>query len=405
MTMPVWIMVVLLAAAVAILVSIDALWPEGTAAFRNGLDTGLVVTCILAGIMYVTARRRWSTQLRQQAMDHIRLRNILNAMSTAIVAVDRDGAVIGLNPAASEMLGVPLERALGRTFRELNVNPTVITFMDDAVQSRSMHTAQVQLDAGAREAIARSEPLGGQAGGIVLAMDDVTRLKRLETMRTDFAANVSHELRTPITSIQGYAELLDGASPKESADYARIIMGNTQRLSAIIEDLLALSRLEDEASSELPDLTEVSILSVLSNVAAACQDEAHRESVTLEIDVEADAVVNGSRQLLEQAITNLLTNAIRYGGNGSRVVLHLSAADEDSVAVRVIDKGPGIPLEHHARVFERFYRVDRGRSRQVGGTGLGLAIVKHIALAHGGAVSLAQTPGGGCTFTFKLPRL
>jgi two-component system, OmpR family, phosphate regulon sensor histidine kinase PhoR len=225
-------------------------------------------------------------------------------------------------------------------------------------------------------------------------------------VRSDFVANVSHELKTPITSIKGFLETLsDGAvdDPQNARRFLEIALRQAERLNAIIEDLLSLSRIEQEAeSNQLPRSIE-SVRDVVAGAVDVCRSKAEAKSVVVHVSCDGDphAEVNGP--LLEQAIVNLVDNAIKYSDPGSAVEVAASA-DADTIVIRVRDKGAGIEAAHLPRVFERFYRVDKARSRKLGGTGLGLAIVKHIVAAHGGNIEVESEPGKGTTFTLTLPR-
>ena len=226
-------------------------------------------------------------------------------------------------------------------------------------------------------------------------------------MRKDFAANVSHELRTPLTSIRGYVELLDqSVHDEDGRKRLKIIERNAERLSAIIEDLLTLSKLEsgDESSMELK-FDSVRVADLLQGVASLCEDQARSSQMEIRIDLDDQLPqLEGNHHLLEQALINLLENAIRYSDSGSPIVLR-AQRKLDEVELSVVDSGSGIPADHLPRLFERFYRVDSGRSRDQGGTGLGLAIVKHIALIHGGVAGVESKPGFGSTFFITLPAL
>lgn len=403
-----WLLLALcmLAAAMLAVLALPR-WPDHTGLWRGALTVAVVAGLLIGAQLLRHVRRDASLQSDELRTRQVQLRSILNAMSTAVLAIDREHTVLGLNPAAMELLDSTEPTPSGESLHAMQLDQGLLDFVEGAFTTGGFRTGEVVLHGKVdRSVIVRSEPVHGLAGGIdgiVLVFDDVTRLRRLETMRSDFAANVSHELRTPITAIQGYAELLDSASEAERSDFAQVILRNTKRLSAIIEDLLALSRLEEDQQAGLADHDSVLMHELLAAVARACSQEAALESVLLELECPEHLVCQGSRALLEQAVTNLVTNAIRYGGSGSTVELGAERSDANLISISVVDHGPGIPVEHHGRVFERFYRVDRGRSRQVGGTGLGLAIVKHIALAHQGGVRLTETPGGGCTFTLTVP--
>jgi two-component system phosphate regulon sensor histidine kinase PhoR len=232
----------------------------------------------------------------------------------------------------------------------------------------------------------------------------VTRIKQLENMRKDFVANVSHELKTPITSILGFVETLRGGAldePERAKRFLGIIAEHSHRLHLIVEDLLSLSRLESPEQELTREWVEVDEL--VGGVIRAVSPEAERKNVHLLRDCECstDAFVNPS--LLQQADTNLVDNAIKYSSEDARVRIEvLRPAGE--LVISVHDSGPGIPKRDLPRVFERFYRVDRARSRALGGTGLGLSIVKHIAQAHGGSVEVESEVGSGSTFTIRIPQ-
>jgi two-component system phosphate regulon sensor histidine kinase PhoR len=244
----------------------------------------------------------------------------------------------------------------------------------------------------------------GTAVGAVLVVSDVTRLKQLENIRRDFVANVSHELKTPITSILGFVETLrDGAveDPARAERFLDIIADHAHRLHMIVEDLLSLSRLESQEKSI--SLEEIEVGELVDAVMHACEPQAREKNIRLyrKCDRRTQARVNAS--LLQQAVTNLVDNAIKYSDRDASVGVEISTADGE-LRIAVHDSGPGIPKRDLPRIFERFYRVDRARSRALGGTGLGLSIVKHIAQAHGGSVEAQSELGRGSIFTLTLPQ-
>jgi two-component system phosphate regulon sensor histidine kinase PhoR len=239
----------------------------------------------------------------------------------------------------------------------------------------------------------------------VIVLNDVTEVQRLENVRRDFVANVSHELKTPVASIKGFVEtLLDGAlnDRNDARRFLGIVARQADRLAAIIEDLLALSRIEQsETSGKLP-LDQLPLSGILITASDDCRPRAVERSIRLEVECPPDLTVTVNGPLLEQAVINLVDNAIKYSEAGKAVWL---SADNDATgpAIRVRDEGCGIAAEHLPRLFERFYRVDKARSRVLGGTGLGLSIVKHIVQAHAGTIVVESTPGVGTTFTIRLP--
>ena len=246
---------------------------------------------------------------------------------------------------------------------------------------------------------------GGEAARLAEALNRMAeRLRRLETVRQEFVANVSHELKTPITSIKGFVEtLLDGAleNPEDARKFLEIVARHSDRLNSIITDLLLLSRIEAGGDRAL-ELEESRLRDVLREAVEACSAKAEAKGVRVVLDCPAELAVRANPPLLEQAVVNLIDNAVKYSEPGAEVRVEGSgSADETAVAVR--DRGAGIAPEHVARLGERFYRVDKARSRQLGGTGLGLAIVKHIVQAHGGRVSIESKPGEGSAFRIFLP--
>ncbi len=228
-------------------------------------------------------------------------------------------------------------------------------------------------------------------------------------MRSDFIANVSHELRTPLTSVKGFVEtLLSGAidSREESIRFLDIISRQVERLSNITEDLLTLSRIEEEAKSHGPELHKVKIFKLLTAVQETCGTRASAKHITLEMRCDQTTEVEVEGALIEEALINLVDNAVNYSHEGGHVIISGSVdVPSHEICFSVTDNGCGIAAEHHERIFERFYRVDKARSRKLGGSGLGLSIVKHIALVHNGRATVKSSPGKGSTFYIHIPLL
>jgi two-component system phosphate regulon sensor histidine kinase PhoR len=240
-------------------------------------------------------------------------------------------------------------------------------------------------------------------------MNDMTRLHKLENLRRDFVANVSHELKTPITSIQGYVEtLLDGAL-ENSADARRfleIIAKQSSRLDAIIDDLLTLSRIEQKTDQQDIILEPTAILPLLESAVMTCQPQAEEKKSRINIQCPENLKADINKNLIEQAVMNLLKNAIMYSPEKSAITVKAypsKSAEQEKIIIAVEDQGIGIASEHLERLFERFYRCDKGRSKERGGTGLGLSIVKHIAMAHGGSVAVKSQLGQGSVFSISIP--
>jgi two-component system phosphate regulon sensor histidine kinase PhoR len=246
----------------------------------------------------------------------------------------------------------------------------------------------------------------GNKMGALIVLNDITRLRKLESMRQEFVANVSHEIKTPITAIKASVETLrHGAinKPSDAERFLEITEKHVVRLEAIIEDLLSLSRIEQGSEKEEIILSKGKIRAVLESAIQVCTPNADSKEIELSLICEEDMEATMNSALLEQALINLLDNAIKYSQEGSSVEVELSRT-ESEILLSVRDHGCGIENKHLKRLFERFYRVDNGRSRDLGGTGLGLAIVKHIAQAHKARVSVESAPGEGSTFSIHIPR-
>jgi len=338
------------------------------------------------------------------------LEAVLSGMVEGVVAMDLEERILRMNRAAVRLLGVTHREILGHHLQEVVVNPDIQRFVARVLDRRQQLEEEIALHNGRIYLQAHGALLRDAAGrdiGVLVVLNDVTRLRRLENLRKEFVANVSHELRTPITSIKGAVETLrDGAinDPEDARRFLDITVRQADRLNAIIEDLLNLSRLEQEAEGGGIPLEPGDLNTVLAAAASNCEFKAREKDLHLDIINGEAAITRLNAPILEQAIVNLLDNAINYSPKGGTVQAGVEAGDGELI-IYVKDQGCGIPAEHHNRVFERFYRVDKTRSRHLGGTGLGLAIVKHIALAHKGSVSLSSAPGQGSTFRLHLPRI
>jgi two-component system phosphate regulon sensor histidine kinase PhoR len=334
---------------------------------------------------------------------------VLASMAEGVLAVDSQERVISMNTACGRLLGLDPTQAQGRRLREVVRNVDLSRFITRALGGPEPVEADVLLH-GDRQRVMQAQgsalhDLEGRAIGAVVVLNDVTDFRRLEHIRRDFVANVSHELKTPITSIKGFVEtLLDGAlrDPVDSERFLRIIDKQAERLHAIIEDLLSLSKIEQTEDAATFVLEPGSVRAVLESAAHACQTAAKERAIAVTICCDAELKARLNPMLLEQAMVNLLDNAIKYSEAGREVRITALASDGE-VTITVADRGNGIAAEHIPRIFERFYRVDRARSRKLGGTGLGLAIVKHIVQAHRGRIDVDSTLGVGTTFTIHLP--
>ncbi|CAI2719277.1 two-component system histidine kinase PnpS [Nitrospina watsonii] len=337
---------------------------------------------------------------------------ILASMVEGVIAVDSDEAIISINQSAARFLDVRMEDAQGRSVPEVFRHSQIQDFVKRALKSVEAVESDLVLDRPDEERYLQAvgavlKDAGDVTIGAVIVLNDVTRLRRLENMRRDFVANVSHELRTPITSIKGFVEtLLSGAmqEPENAERFLRIVSNQSDRLNAIIDDLLSLSRIEQDSEKGGLVIQETELRGLLETAIQHSSRQAEEKNIRIEVDCDAALQVALNPPLFEQALVNLVDNAIKYSENDTCIRVTAQASPHQ-VVVSVADQGRGIPREHLPRLFERFYRVDKARSRQMGGTGLGLAIVKHIAQAHNGKVSVQSTVGEGSVFRIHVPRV
>ena len=324
---------------------------------------------------------------------------ILDSMQEAVVAVTAEGHVRWANAVMQRIAGTQIR--VGRPLVHSVRDPELLECVRGALQQGEVHSGRASSLAPGRifEINAASLP----SGGALAVLHDVTRIEAAERSRRDFIANVSHELRTPLTSIQGYVEtLVEGpqASPETTREFLGIIQKNAARMNRLTEDLLALASVEspDYKLAAQPMRASALVEDAIESLGGIVMDS----GVELQQAGAPDALVMADPDAMNQVFGNLIENALKYGKSSKRILVGARQL-EDEVEFFVQDFGPGIASEHLERIFERFYRVDKARSRESGGTGLGLAIVKHIVLAHGGRVWAESELGGGAAFHFTLP--
>lgn len=359
-------------------------------------ETGNDEIAMLAMTLDKTAREL-ETNFRRLESNRRQLETLLNSMEDAVVAVSAQRQVAWFNGATKRLaattiqVGTPLVRAVR--------DPDFLRAVDEVLREAKAQSANLYSVIPGRTFGMTSAPLPD--GGAVCVLRDTTEIARVERTRRDFIANVSHELRTPLTSLLGYTEtLLDESPDAKSREFLEIMRRNAQRMSRLTEDLLTLARVE---SGEYKlELAPVPIDELLKDAQVSFNEFARAKGLTIEIDHSPDLHVFADKEAVHQVFANLLDNALKYASGSTKI--EIGAVDKSGTAeFYVRDFGPGIPSEHVPRLFERFYRVDKARSREAGGTGLGLAIVKHIVLNHGGEVGVKSELRHGSTFWFRLP--
>jgi two-component system phosphate regulon sensor histidine kinase PhoR len=344
-------------------------------------------------------------RIEELERDRARMAAILAGMVEGVLVVNEAGEVQLVNEAARRMLKLD-EDAVGRSYLELVRHPDVAAEISRALDGELTAGLELSLSREPGQVfIARTAPVSSPAGrGAVLVLHDITDLKRADRIRRDFVANVSHELRTPLTAIRGYVEALLDAPPGsgDARRFLEIVARHAWRMERLVNDLLRLARLDagQEPLERAPCETSRLVDGVLAELQPSLQGR--RQTVRVEIAPEAREVV-GDAAKLHDVLRNLVENASNYAPEGSAITVRAAAEPGWSV-LQVLDEGPGIPEADLSRVFERFYRVDKARSRDTGGTGLGLSIVRHLVDLHGGRVSAANRPEGGAAFTVRLPR-
>ncbi|HXX34106.1 MAG TPA: ATP-binding protein [Thermodesulfobacteriota bacterium] len=342
------------------------------------------------------------------------LQTILRGMTEGVLVVDGRARILMVNNALRQLLALSsdvsdrmpveiirnaeLEEAIRKAIRvgesislELDINKSGEKTIEVSVVS--IHPSRTRME----------EDSEGIRGAVAV-FHDITRLKQLEKIRQDFVANVSHELRTPLTTIKGYAEtLLDGALKEDQAfQFVQVIQRHTDRLTKIVEDLLMLSKIETKEFQLKMEM--IFLPNLIDDIIDFVRKPAEKKKISLSRhDIPSSLAVRADRSYLEQILINLLDNAIKYTPEGGRVIVSAGEKDSKDVQFSIEDNGIGIPKEDLSRIFERFYRVDKGRSKELGGTGLGLSIVKHLVQAHGGRVWVESQLGKGSTFYFTLP--
>ena len=337
---------------------------------------------------------------------------ILENMEEGVISVSESGKVNHINLSAQEILGITLNSEGELSVRELIRLPVLRRFIEKALLHKEKREREIVIDEGEvseRIFTVRSSPIfsfKSKYRGSIFVLVDVSELRKLERHRQDFVSNVSHELKTPLTSIKGYAETMQNPSlsQKHLREFSNVIQKHADHLDLLIDDLLTLSKLE--SGTQVLEGQPIDLETLITEVMDVCSIKAKERDIQIKVRSSKGLKVKGSLVLLTQALINLVDNAIKYSPEKTVVTISSSFCEEEGfVELKVKDQGPGIPESQQARLFERFYRVDGGRSRDRGGTGLGLSIVRHIMYAHGGEAGVQSTPGHGSQFYLRIPVL
>jgi len=361
------------------------------------------------------------------------LESVLDNMTSGIVMINRAGVILLLNRMAEELLGMPAHELLGRQYTEARQQYELVRLIGDALERREHLRDELTFYyPEERQIEINLVPIEGRddSGGLLLVLQDVTAIRRLERMRSEFVANVSHELKTPIAAVKGFAETLlggaggdpetqraflgAGGDPETQRAFLKIIHDESDRLNRLVNDILELSKIESRRAPLL--FSPVELGPFIGKTVELLAKEAERKNIRIETEVGDELYVEADEDRLRQIVVNVLSNAINYTPEGGRVRIQVEPVasgdgqiaeedDYDAIRIRISDNGIGIPKKDLPRIFERFYRVDKARSRSSGGTGLGLSIVKHLVELHRGSIAVESTVGVGTTFTIELPVL
>jgi two-component system, OmpR family, phosphate regulon sensor histidine kinase PhoR len=356
----------------------------------------------VANVLDDTAREL-GARLADMGRERAHMDAILNGMVEGVVLVNQTGRLVLTNPAVRQMLRLPAS-AEGLQYLEVVRHPAITRQLSTALAGGRPDPVDVELELDIRRTFdSHAVPVAAErGGGAVLVLHDITDLKRADQIRRDFVANVSHELRTPLTAIRGYVEALtDDPTSSEATRFLEVISRHTLRMERLVRDLLRLARLD--AGQETLERTACSVAAIISGVEHEMQSQLETRHQKLSVAIDADAgMLPGDAAKLHDIFRNLIENAIHYSPDGGTIDI-TSHRRGDQIVIMVADRGPGIPSADLQRVFERFYRVDRSRTRDPGGTGLGLSIVRHLVGLHGGQVSASNREGGGACLTVSLP--
>jgi two-component system, OmpR family, phosphate regulon sensor histidine kinase PhoR len=381
----------------------------------------MVVEIILAGLLLIVAvvwlakrseSRKKPEEEQTNSPENLAVTSLLDATMTGmregLLVVNRDMRVVASNPAARKLFNPSVATLQSQRLTELTRNPAIYSAFLDGLKGIERSGVKVETHGPERQIFdLRVVPIGSANGngaeGALGVFFDITRMERLEIVRQEFLSNVSHELRTPLTAIIAFVETLENGALEDQESCQRflsIIRKNASRMHSLIDDILELTAIE--GGNVRLRAVPVDLHMLVQDVCASLAAKAAAHNVTIKNNVEPDVMVYADERRLEQMLTNLIDNGIKFSREHGTVAISYESDTRDKILVQ--DNGDGIPSQHLERLFERFYRVDRARSRDMGGTGLGLAIVKHLALLHRGEVTVTSELGKGTTFTIHLPK-
>jgi two-component system phosphate regulon sensor histidine kinase PhoR len=375
----------------------------------------LAMVVMLIATLWFALLNRKSSEMpgsdQTQSPENFEVHSLLDATMTSmregLLVVDKDMRVVASNPAARKLFNPTVPTLKSQRLTELTRNPAIYSAFLDGLKGVERSGIKVETHGPERQIFdLRVVPIGANGSGAEGALGvffDITRTERLEHVRQEFLSNVSHELRTPLTSIIAFVETLENGASADTESCQRflsIIRKNASRMQGLIDDILELTAIE--GGNVQLRAAPVKLQELVQDVCASLDAKATAQNVAIENTVTSDVMVYADERRLEQMLTNLIDNAIKFSREHGVVKISHESGTRDRILVQ--DNGDGIPAQHLERLFERFYRVDRARSREMGGTGLGLAIVKHLALLHGGEVTVTSELGKGSTFTIHLPR-
>lgn len=337
------------------------------------------------------------------------LQSVLSNMINGVVMMDSQGSILIMNDRAEQILGISASKLIGRHYREIKQQYELSQLIMEGFETRKHIHEEITFYYPEERLLELNlvpiyQTHGTEFSGILLVLQDVSAIRRLERMRSEFVANVSHELKTPIAAVKGFAETLLGGAVKDEETakaFLEIIYDESERLNRLIGDILELSKIESRRVPLI--LSPVNIAQFMVNTIAILEVSAHRKHINVNLSAPEELYMEADEDRLRQIFVNLLSNAISYTPEGGKVEVRISLTEQEQVRIEISDTGIGIPEKDLPRIFERFYRVDKARSRSSGGTGLGLSIVKHLVELHKGTITVQSVVGKGTTFILELP--